>query len=114
MTIDNPRHRLKPGMFIQAAVELARVADAVIVPEQALTERNDRTGVFVVDEDGTSVSWHEVAVGIRAGDRAQVEGRGLAGRVVVIGQQLIKDGTLIAIADNQDASADAQKGADTR
>jgi len=114
MTIDNPRHRLKPGMFIQAAVELARVTDAVIVPEQALTERNDHTGVFVVNEDGTSVVWREVEVGIREGDRAQVEGRGLTGRVVVIGQQLIKDGALIAIADNQDASADGQKGADTQ
>lgn len=44
MTIDNPAHRLKPGMFIRAAVVLDRVADAVIVPEQALTRRGDRTG----------------------------------------------------------------------
>ncbi|MCB2169610.1 MAG: efflux RND transporter periplasmic adaptor subunit [Deltaproteobacteria bacterium] len=111
MTIDNPQHRLKPGMFIQATVELSRVADAVIVPEQALTERNDRTGVFLVSEDGQSVQWREVKVGIREGDRVQVEGQGLTGRVVVIGQQLVKDGAPITIATDQEAPATGRNGA---
>ena len=110
MTIDNPRHRLKPGMFIQATVELARIADAVIVPEQALTERKDHTGVFVVSEDGQSVRWREVAVGIRAGDRVQVEGQGLTGRVVVIGQQLVDDGARITIASEQETPAADRQG----
>ena len=113
MTIDNPQHRLKPGMFIQATVELARIADAVIVPEQALTERNDQTGVFVVSGDGQSVRWREVAVGIRAGDRVQVEGQGLTGRVVVIGQQLVDDGARITIASDQETPAADRQGAET-
>ncbi len=111
MTIDNPQHRLKPGMFIQASVELSRVADAVIVPEQALTERNDRTGVFLVSEDGQSVMWREVTVGIREGQRVQVEGQGLTGRVVIIGQQLVKDGTPITLATDQEAPATGRNGA---
>ncbi len=110
MTIDNPRHRLKPGMFIQASVELVRIADAIIVPEQALTERKDHTGVFVVSEDGQSVLWREVAVGIRADDRVQVEGQGLTGRVVVIGQQLVDDGARITIASEEETPAVDRKG----
>jgi len=102
MTIDNPRHRLKPGMFIRATVALARVPEATIVPEQALTIRDDRNGVFIVSEDGRSVSWREVKVGIRAGDRVQVEGDGLSsGRVVTLGQQLVDDGSAINIPDGQ-------------
>jgi RND family efflux transporter MFP subunit len=112
MTIDNPRHRLKPGMFIQASVELSRVADAVIVPEQALTERNDRTGVFVVSEDGRSVRWREVAAGIREDGRVQVDGQGLSGRVVVIGQQQVDDGSPITIAADQEPRLPARDGAD--
>ena len=111
MTIDNPQHRLKPGMFIQAGVELTRVDEAVIVPEQALTERNDRSGVFVVSEDGQSVAWREVAVGIREGGRVQVEGQGLTGRVVVIGQQLVEDGSPIAIAADQETRKTGPAGA---
>ena len=98
MIIDNPRHRLKPGMFIRASVVLDRVADATIVPEQALTIRDDRSGIFIVSEDGRSVSWHTVDVGIREAGRVQVAGKGLAGRVVILGQQLIDDGSRIEIA----------------
>jgi RND family efflux transporter MFP subunit len=112
MTVDNPRQRLKPGMFIQATVELSRVADAVIVPEQALTERNDRTGVFVVSEDGRSVRWREVAAGIRADGRVQVDGQGLSGRVVVIGQQQVDDGSPITIAADQEPRVPARNGAE--
>jgi RND family efflux transporter MFP subunit len=105
MTIDNPRHRLKPGMFIRATVVLARVPEATIVPEQALTQRDDRSGVFIVSEDGQSVVWREVQEGIREGDRVQVEGEGLSGRIVILGQQLINDGSPITIPDEQNQTA---------
>jgi RND family efflux transporter MFP subunit len=105
MTIDNPQHRLKPGMFIRATVELAREPEVTIVPEQALTRRDDSSGVFIVSEDGRSVSWREVKVGIRQGERVQVEGEGLSGRVVTLGQQLIKDGSTITIPAEQSKGA---------
>jgi len=110
MTIDNPQDRLKPGMFISAAVVLARVAEATIVPELALTKRDDRNGVFIVSEDGRSVAWCEVKVGIREGNRVQVEGEGLSGRVVTLGQQLVKDGSSITIpAEQNQTAADREK-----
>jgi RND family efflux transporter MFP subunit len=113
MTIDNPQHRLKPGMFIRTVVVLTQVADATIIPEQALTIRDDRSGVFMVSEDGQSVVWREVKVGIREGDRAQVEGQDLSGRVVILGQQLLKDGSTITIHDVQGESAAGRKKVDT-
>ena len=97
MNIDNPYHRLKPGMFIKATVALARVPEATIVPVQALTKRDDRRGIFIVDDGGQSVAWREVKVGIREGDRVQVEGDELSGRVVILGQQLVNDGSPITI-----------------
>jgi RND family efflux transporter MFP subunit len=99
MTIDNPQHRLKPGMFIRTTIILTQVSDATIIPEQALTIRDDRSGVFIASEDGQSVVWREVKIGIREGDRVQVEGQGLSGRVVTLGQQLVKDGSAIKIFD---------------
>ena len=113
MTIDNPQHRLKPGMFIRTTVALTQVADATIIPEQALTIRDDRSGVFMVNQDGQSVAWREVKVGIREGDRLQVEGQGLSGRVVTLGQQLLKDGSAITIHDGQGESPAGRKKADT-
>ena len=113
MTIDNPQHRLKPGMFIRAQVVLSRVPEATIVPEQALTIRDDRSGVFIVSEDRRSVAWHEVKVGIREGDRIQVEGAGLSGRVVTLGQQLVNDGSPITIPAEQSQTAAGRQKAES-
>jgi RND family efflux transporter MFP subunit len=114
LTIQNPRHRLKPGMFIRATVVLDRVTEATIVPEQALTTRNDRTGVFVIDEDSQSVAWREVKVGIREGERVQVQGKGLIGRVVTLGQQLLDDGSRITIPAGQTKTSSARQEVDSQ
>jgi RND family efflux transporter MFP subunit len=114
LIIENPQYRLKPGMFIRATVVLDRVAEATIVPEQALTTRNDRTGVFVIDEDNLTVAWHEVKVGIREGERVQVQGKGLTGRVVTLGQQLLDNGSRITIPAEQRKTSSARREVDSR
>ncbi|MCB2146274.1 MAG: efflux RND transporter periplasmic adaptor subunit [Deltaproteobacteria bacterium] len=114
MTIDNPQHRFKPGMFIRATVVLSQLAEATIVPEQALTIRDDRDGVFIVSEDGRSVSWREVTIGIRDGERVQVDGEGLSGRVVTLGLQLVKEGSSITIPIGQNEPAAGPKKVDVQ
>jgi RND family efflux transporter MFP subunit len=105
LTIANPELRLKPGMFIRATVKLDSLNDAIIIPEAALTSRDDKTGVFVVNEEKMTVSWHPVRVGIRQGDRAQVEGEGLSGRVVSLGHQLIDEGSTIILSSDRQKEA---------
>jgi multidrug efflux pump subunit AcrA (membrane-fusion protein) len=92
-------------MFIRASVELVRLPEAIIVPEQALTIRDDKDGIFIVSDDGRSVTWREVKVGIRENDRVQVEGQGLNGRVVTLGQQLVEDGSAVTIPAVQSRTA---------
>lgn len=101
MIIENPGHRLKPGMFVRATVVLKRVLEASIVPEQAVVIRDNKPGLFVVSEDGKSVIWRAVKLGIREGARVQVEGEGLSGRVVTLGQQLLKNGSAITIPEEK-------------
>ncbi len=95
--LDNPGLRLKPGMFVRATVVLDRVAEAAIVPEQALVRRDGRDGVFVLDAGSKSVSWREVKVGIRHAGRVQAEGENLGTHVVVLGQQLLADGSMVSV-----------------
>jgi RND family efflux transporter MFP subunit len=54
-----------------------------------------------------------VKVGIREGNRVQVEGEGLSGRVVTLGQQLVKDGSAITIPDLQGETAAGRKKVNT-
>jgi RND family efflux transporter MFP subunit len=110
MTIENPQHRLKPGMFIRATVVMERLPEATIIPVEALTTRNEKKGVFVVSEDGKTVAWRGVKVGFREGGRVHVEGEGLSGRVVTLGQQLVSDGSSITIsADKGKTDSDREK-----
>jgi RND family efflux transporter MFP subunit len=109
LVIENSDDRLKPGMFIRTTVVLEQLPEATIVPEAAITKRDEQTGVFVVSGDGRSVAWREVMVGIREGDRVQVTGTALAGRVVTLGQQLLSDGAAITIPgapEAEDAEGD--------
>ncbi|EFK11969.1 efflux transporter, RND family, MFP subunit [delta proteobacterium NaphS2] len=101
MIIENPGHRLKPGMFMRAAVVLKKVRETTIVPEQALTTRDGRDGVFVVSKDGRSVIWRTVKVGIREAGRVQVEGEGVSGRVVILGQELLNNGSAITVPEEK-------------
>ena len=96
--------RLKPGMFVRAEVVFQRVAEAVIVPEAALARRAGREGIFLVRPGGEAVDWRAVETGIRQDGRVQLFGEGLQGRVVVLGQQLLKDGSRITIAEPGEAA----------
>jgi len=98
LRVDNPELRLKPGMYVRATVVLERVAQTTVVPEAALATREGRDGVFVVAADGRSVRWRQVRVGIREDRRVQVSGEGLSGSVVVLGQQLLNDGSAVAVS----------------
>ncbi len=97
ITVPNPDRKLSPGMFVRAKTILERQEDATIVPDTALVNRNDQTGVFIVTDAGRSVKWCPVEVGIREGARVQVSGEGLEGRVVTLGQQLVSDGSPITV-----------------
>ncbi len=100
--IGNDDLRLRPGMFIRAEAELARVEDALSVPVEALVRRGGEPGLFRVAEDGERVEFVAVETGITDGGRIQiVSPEDLSGRVVTLGQQMLEDGSAIVIPDDE-------------
>ena len=99
LTVPNPDLRLKPGMFIRASAILDRRPLATVIPEPALTSRDNQTGVFVVSEDGNHVRWQRVEIGIRNGELVEILDSTLSGQVVTLGQQLLKDGAAITVPE---------------
>jgi len=104
LLVENPGLKLKPGMFIRAEVEVARAEEATIIPAESIVTRSDVQGIFLVSEDGKTVSWHEVQVGLRQGDLVQITDSELSGRVVTLGQQLLEDGAAIRLAGDVNSS----------
>lgn len=96
--IDNPALQLKPGMYARLRVELASVAGATVVPEQAVTTRDGEQGVFVV-APGNRVVWRPLQLGIREAGVVQVLTPDLTGRVVTLGQQQLDDGSSVTVTD---------------
>jgi RND family efflux transporter MFP subunit len=98
MRLENPKLRLKPGLFVRVTVVLDSVTDATIVPEQALVRRASGNGVFTLSADRTAVAWRPVSVGIREGSRVQISGEALGTQVIVLGQQLLSDGAAVTVS----------------
>jgi RND family efflux transporter MFP subunit len=110
VTLENAKHRLKPGMFARITIELEKLDAATIVPIAAVTKRDDKLGVFVVNDQDLTATWHEVEVGIRDGSRVQIStSEPLTCRVVTLGQQLIEDGSAITIPSEASGSGDRPK-----
>lgn len=97
--VPNPDHLLKPGMFSRCTLELDRVENVLSAPEMAITRRSDKTGVYLVADDNTSVRWVEVEPGLKDEDQVQLIGAEISGQVVTLGQQLIQDGSIIRIRE---------------
>ncbi|MEX1026030.1 MAG: efflux RND transporter periplasmic adaptor subunit [Planctomycetota bacterium] len=112
LELGNPDAALKPGMFVRATLELDHVDNAITVPYEALTERDDRTGVLVLEEATSRVRWQPVTTGIRDGDRIAVREQGVGGRVVTLGHELCDDGALVHVVAAKPVNRPSGPGAD--
>ena len=110
LTVPNPEHLLKPGMFVRAEAILDTVEDATIVPEEAVVMRADRPVIFLVDESTMTVKLVPVKLGITHAGRTEVSGEGLTGRVVTLGQQLLDDGSKVNVANSENTGPEAEAG----
>lgn len=95
---DNASLLLRPGMFVRVGLVLAERADAQLVPTAALAARNGATGVFVLDAQGTAVSWVPVTTGIATPALTEVVSPQLSGRVVTLGHHLLQHGSAVTLA----------------
>ncbi|HKC54533.1 MAG TPA: efflux RND transporter periplasmic adaptor subunit, partial [Vicinamibacterales bacterium] len=91
----NPQFVLRPGQFGRARLLLDTRKDALLVPQRAVQELQNIYSVAVVD-DSSKVTFHNVTVGPRVGDRWVIE-QGLepGDRVVAEGLQAISDGVTV-------------------
>lgn len=114
LRVDNDEGALRPGMFARVRIVLQQEDAAAIVPLGAVTRRGGADVVFVLDQEGGSVSQWRVRTGISQGDVAQVffeegpEGASLpraGARVVTLGQQLLADGSKVHVEEGLGAGA---------
>lgn len=95
-------------MFVRVGIEFSRSEGATLIPVDALTKRDSREGVFLLNEEKDTADFVPVTVGIVNGERAEILEPALAGLVVTVGQHLLEDGTPVVVPENPDASSPQQ------
>ncbi len=93
--VDNPQRQLLPGMFVRARVPLGHHADALLVPQQAVTRNAGEAKIWVIDERNKA---HAVAVEL--GELVNRQYRIRAGlsagqQVVIEGGERLSDGAWV-------------------
>ncbi|MBD3299428.1 MAG: efflux RND transporter periplasmic adaptor subunit [candidate division Zixibacteria bacterium] len=92
--VENPSHRLLPGMFVRADVELQRRENVRSIPRDALVYRQSGLGVFVIRD--STAHYEPVTIGIESDGFVEVvEGPDVNIEVVTLGQSNLQDGTRV-------------------
>ncbi len=100
VTISNPDGRILPGMYARVSLEARRFPDRILVPKNAVLERDRRTMVFVYEGDarGGLAKWNYVTTGLENDSLVEiVENRET--EMLAPGQVVLTDGHYTLIHD---------------
>ncbi|MBI3676804.1 MAG: efflux RND transporter periplasmic adaptor subunit [Proteobacteria bacterium] len=96
-TFDNADNRFVPGQLLDVSVGLERIADAIVVPHEAVNVGPNGNYVYVVTRDGTA-KMVTVSVLYDSGATTAIEGEVRPNdKVITDGQLLVKPGKPVAI-----------------
>jgi RND family efflux transporter MFP subunit len=95
--IPNPSNRLKPGMYARVNLTIEQRQNALVVPANAVVDRDGQRGVFLADNN--TAAFRPVQVGIEDTGRVEILG-GVTekDRVVTTGAAALQDGDRIVLA----------------
>jgi membrane fusion protein (multidrug efflux system) len=103
--VPNANGLLLPGMYVRVRLEQAKVSNAVLLPQQAVTRSGQGDTVMVVDKDG-KVAPRDVKVGNQqGGDWVILGGLKPGEQVVVEGFQKIRPGAPVKAVPWQEPGA---------
>ena len=92
-----PPHKFTPGLFVRARLPGAKVPDAVLIPESAVSTDQERKVVYVVTPENR-VSTRPVKLGPRSeGLRVVLDGVKAGERVIIRGMQRVQDGIPVEV-----------------
>jgi len=100
VTLSNPNHELKPGMFAEISIVVGSSKGAIVVPKEGILEDLNSGSSFVfVIEDGRSVK-RDIRTGISQGGLVEVKsGLSLGEKVIVAGHHYLKGGEEVEVVE---------------
>jgi RND family efflux transporter MFP subunit len=99
--VPNTNQMLKPGMFIRAKIEFTSHDNATLVPLAALVRRDNKQGIFIIDEQTLQVRFVPVTIGIVDNQWAEILTPEISGAVATMGNHLLEDGADITLPNKK-------------
>ncbi|OGK06412.1 MAG: hypothetical protein A2W80_11040 [Candidatus Riflebacteria bacterium GWC2_50_8] len=113
LELANSDFQLKPGMFIRARIIYQVHDHATVIPASALVRRNDREGIFLINNENETANFIPVQKGFTEGDLVEIASPTLTGEVVTLGHHLLEDGMSVILADSRsqaEVNTDRKRG----
>lgn len=99
ISVPNQGHRLKSGMFCRIRITAFKIKDALVLPQDALIRELGANYLFLI-EDHTAKK-KKVTLGVQEDSLIQVlEGVSESDKVIVFGQQGLRDGTAVEVVED--------------
>ncbi len=96
IVVPNPQHLLLPGMFVRAVVREGTAAQAILVPQQAVSRNPKGEPIVLVVDEGGTVQQRKLTLNRAIGDQWLVSS-GMSGgeRVIIEGMLNVRPGTAV-------------------
>jgi len=95
LAVQNPKQLLRAGQYVKVSVDSPVQQDAIVIPQRAVQELQDKRFVWTVDGDGKAAP-RDVVLGARvAEDTIVLKGLAAGDVVVVDGTQKLRPGVLV-------------------
>ena len=95
--IPNSTKRLKPGMYARVNLTIEQRANALVVPANAVIDREGQRGVFLADDN--TATFRQVQIGIEDSTRVEIlNGVTEKDQVITTGAAALQDGDRILLA----------------
>ena len=96
--LDNPDHRLKPGMLAYATFSIGKKRKALVVPKDAVVITPDQKKMLYLVNDGKAVPL-PVTTGLASGHYIEVRGENLKKglKVVTVGNERLRPGQAVQV-----------------
>jgi len=100
VTLSNPHHKLKPGMFAEIDIVVVSSRGAVVVPKEAILEDLNSGSSFVFVVEGDSAVKKIIETGISQEGLVEVKsGLSFGEKIIVTGQHYLKDGDRVEVVE---------------
>lgn len=99
----NPQQQLMPGEFVRVRVLLQQLENAIVVPEQAVTEGARGPSLYVVEDNKASIRLVELGPKVEQG-QVILSGLDGAAEVIVSGLVNLQDGAPVNVVNPEEES----------